>query len=398
MVRFDEIARNVNDRVNPAETDLGVYVGLEHLDPESLKIRRWGTPDDVIGQKLGFQKGDVIFGKRRAYQRKLAVADRAGICSAHAMVLRAKADFIVPEFLPFFMQSDMFMDRAVDISVGSLSPTINWKTLRIQKFSLPPIDEQKRIACILRAVVETAESFLSVADDTWKMLRVLSNTFFPIDPLRFKVTPTQAELRAKESLRRLGDCCKLQSGFPFKSAEFATSGDRLLRCSNVGVNSFNWAEEDTRYWSTARRQEVAEYVLESGDIVIAMDRPFVGSGFKIARISDDDLPALLLQRVGRFQLSADLDADYLWAFIHSVSFKWQLQRVQQGTDLPHISRFDVEGTQLPVPSLDEQQEIADYFMAAERTRNQALSHVTRIIDMRNRLLHMWLSEPPGHVQ
>tara|TARA_R110002111_G_scaffold248775_3_gene312598 strand:+ start:5554 stop:6816 length:1263 start_codon:yes stop_codon:yes gene_type:complete len=151
MVRFDEIAESVNERVNPAETDLDVYVGLEHLDPESLKIRRWGTPDDVTGQKLRFRVGDIIFGKRRAYQRKLAIADCDGICSAHAMVLRAKTELVEPDFLPFFMQSDMFMERAVDISVGSLSPTINWKTLRIQEFPLPPKDEQRRLVEILTA-------------------------------------------------------------------------------------------------------------------------------------------------------------------------------------------------------------------------------------------------------
>jgi type I restriction enzyme S subunit len=126
---FSQIAINVTDRVQPAETDLEYYVGLEHLDPESLKIRRWGTPADVSGQKLLFRKGDIIFAKRRAYQRKLGVAEFDGICSAHAMVLRPKTDVILPEFLPFFLQSDLFMNRAIEISVGSLSPTINWRTL-----------------------------------------------------------------------------------------------------------------------------------------------------------------------------------------------------------------------------------------------------------------------------
>jgi hypothetical protein len=106
--RFDQIAENLTVRVEPGDTDLERYVGLEHLDPESLKLRRWGTPSDVIGQKLRFWKGDIIYGKRRAYQRKLAVADFEGICSAHAMVLRAKADVCLPEFLPFFMQSKIF--------------------------------------------------------------------------------------------------------------------------------------------------------------------------------------------------------------------------------------------------------------------------------------------------
>jgi type I restriction enzyme, S subunit len=125
--------------------------GLEHLDPSMLHLRKWGHPSDVTGQKLAFKKGDVIFGRRRAYQRKLAVAGFDGICSAHAMVVRAKPKMILPEFLPFFLQSDIFMDRAIEISVGSLSPTINWKTLRVQEFPLPPLDEQKRIAEILWA-------------------------------------------------------------------------------------------------------------------------------------------------------------------------------------------------------------------------------------------------------
>jgi type I restriction enzyme S subunit len=151
MVKFGEIAENIAIRVKPAEAGSDIYVGLEHLDPESLHLRKWGHPSDVEGDKLRFWKGDIIFGRRRAYQRKLAVADFDGICSAHAMVLRAKPKIILPEFLPFFLRSDMFMERAIGISVGSLSPTINWKTLREEKFPLFPLDEQKRIAEILWA-------------------------------------------------------------------------------------------------------------------------------------------------------------------------------------------------------------------------------------------------------
>lgn len=138
MVKFGEMADNINVRVDPAEAGGDIYVGLEHLDPESLHLRRWGQPSDVTGDKLRFQKGDIIFARRRAYQRKLAVAEFDGICSAHAMVVRAKPKVVLPEFLPFFMQSDMFMEKAIEISVGSLSPTINWKTMAVQEFSLPP--------------------------------------------------------------------------------------------------------------------------------------------------------------------------------------------------------------------------------------------------------------------
>lgn len=159
--RFDQIAKNVNERVQPEDVNVDYYVGLEHLDPDSLKIRRWGTPDDVGATKLRFKKGDIIFGRRRVYQRKLAVAEFDGICSAHAMVLRAKTDVVLPEFLPFFMQSDLFMNRALEISVGSLSPTINWRTLAKQEFALPPLEEQRRIARLLKSIEAFGEAFVS---------------------------------------------------------------------------------------------------------------------------------------------------------------------------------------------------------------------------------------------
>lgn len=141
-VKFGEIANHISKRVEPSETTLEVYVGLEHLDPDSLKITRHGVPSDVAGQKLLVKKGQIIFGKRRAYQRKVAVADWDCICSAHAMVLEAIPGKILPDFLPFFMQSNQFMERAVDISEGSLSPTIKWKILEQQKFQIPTVESQ----------------------------------------------------------------------------------------------------------------------------------------------------------------------------------------------------------------------------------------------------------------
>ncbi|MCY4638527.1 MAG: restriction endonuclease subunit S [Acidobacteria bacterium] len=141
----------MNDRIdNPLDAGVERYVGLEHLDSDSLAIRRWAPPTAVTATKLLFRRGDIIFGRRRVYQRKLAVADFDGICSAHALVLRAKSGVVLPEFLPFFMQSDLFMERAEAISVGSLSPTINWRTLASEQFALPPLDEQHRIAATLR--------------------------------------------------------------------------------------------------------------------------------------------------------------------------------------------------------------------------------------------------------
>ena len=162
--RFDRLANQINDRVIPAEADVERYVGLEHLDSDSMRIRRWGVPSEVESTKLLFQPGDIIFGKRRVYQRKVAVADREGICSAHAMVLRAKPEFILPELLPYFMQSDAFMERALRISVGSLSPTINWKTLAKEEFVLPPIQDQYQLVEVLSALRTAMEKIENTED------------------------------------------------------------------------------------------------------------------------------------------------------------------------------------------------------------------------------------------
>ena len=173
VVRFDEIARNISKRVEPAETKLEVYVGLEHLDPQSLRINRRGVPADVKGQKLRVRPGQIIFGKRRAYQKKVAVADFDGICSAHAMVLEAVSGKIIPEVLPFFMQSDMFMDRAVAISEGSLSPTIKWKTLAIQEFPLPSLDRQKEILEVLLKIEKISLQNKGLIDTAETLFRAL---------------------------------------------------------------------------------------------------------------------------------------------------------------------------------------------------------------------------------
>lgn len=164
-VRFDQLAQCVTDRVdNPSEAGVDRYVGLEHLDPYSLKLARWGSPSDVEATKLRFKPGDIIFGKRRAYQRKLAVADFEGICSAHSMVLRAK-EGVAEGYLPAFMQSGAFFEVALKISVGGLSPTINWRELARQEFLLPPAPDQSRIANIVWACESVIQRHEALKDD-----------------------------------------------------------------------------------------------------------------------------------------------------------------------------------------------------------------------------------------
>jgi len=218
--RFEQMATNVNARIdNPSESGMKHYVGLEHLDTDSLKIRRWGSPDDVEATKLMFKKGDIIFGRRRAYQRKLGVAEFDGICSAHAMVLRAKPEVVLPKFLPFFMQSDLFMNRAVEISVGSLSPTINWKTMAMQEFILPPIDEQQRIVKLLLAIQEQT--------------REIEDCLFAANML-YKSVIEVTYCASNDMVSRLTDMAKIN---PDQLSTKEVSEDRVISYIDIGTIS-----------------------------------------------------------------------------------------------------------------------------------------------------------------
>lgn len=166
-VRFDEIAEIVTDRIEkPTESGLSDYIGLEHLDTDCIRIKRFGSTEDVDATKFLCKKGDIIFGKRRAYLRKLAVSDREAVVSAHSMVLRPTGDKIYPDFLPCFMQSIIFWKTAHSISEGSMSPTIKWKTLAAQEFWLPSVEEQKKISDLLWSIEDNIQKTEKLIETT----------------------------------------------------------------------------------------------------------------------------------------------------------------------------------------------------------------------------------------
>lgn len=169
--RFEDIAINSTEKKKPVESDKEHYLGLEHLDSGTFKVSRFGSEVAPIGDKLIMKKGDVLFGKRRAYQKKVAIAPFDGIFSAHGMVLRPKEDVIDKNFFPLFIASDYFLDAAIKISVGSLSPTINWRDLKELKFNLPELDEQKKLAEILWQIVATMESYKKLLAKTDEMVK-----------------------------------------------------------------------------------------------------------------------------------------------------------------------------------------------------------------------------------
>ena len=125
-------------------------VGLEHLVPEEITLTAWDEGSENTFTKM-FRKGNVLFGRRRAYLKKAAVAPFDGICSGDITVIEAKPDRILPELLPFIIQNDALFDFAVGKSAGSLSPRVKWEHLKNFEFELPDMDKQKELAALFNA-------------------------------------------------------------------------------------------------------------------------------------------------------------------------------------------------------------------------------------------------------
>ena len=152
-VTFGDVVENLNVTVrDAAAAGIDRIIAMEHLDPGELKISRWSSPEDGTTFTRRVRPGQTLFGKRRAYQRKAAYVEFDAICSGDILVFEADPALLLPEFLPFIVQSNSFYHHALGTSAGSLSPRTNWRDLATFEFDLPSLDEQKRIAALLWAV------------------------------------------------------------------------------------------------------------------------------------------------------------------------------------------------------------------------------------------------------
>lgn len=144
------VAKNLQDE------GIQHVVGLEHIDPEDIHLKRFASIEESTTFTKKFAKGDVLFGRRRAYLKKAAQAPFGGICSGDITVFRAKND-LLPALLPFVVNNDKFFDYAIKHSAGGLSPRVKFKDLANYEFLLPPKDQQAQLAELLWAMDEVIE-------------------------------------------------------------------------------------------------------------------------------------------------------------------------------------------------------------------------------------------------
>ncbi len=179
VVNFGDVVDNMNETTrDPEAIGLDRVVGLDHMDPDSPPLKRWDNLSDLhegTSFTRVFRAGQVLFGKRRAYQRKVSLPDFDGICSGDILVFQPKNTELLSEFLPYLVQSDGFFDHALGTSAGSLSPRTKWQELAKYEFALPPIAEQHRIARAMKALEYTRDSYSEIETATLRTAVVLES-------------------------------------------------------------------------------------------------------------------------------------------------------------------------------------------------------------------------------
>jgi type I restriction enzyme S subunit len=166
-VSFGNVVRQVKDSVDAASSGLERYVAGEHMDTDDPRVRRWGRiGDGYLGPAFHrrFRTGQVLYGSRRTYLRKVAIPGFDGVCANTTFVCEPVDERLLPEFLLLVMQLNAFHNHSIAQSKGSVNPYINWKDLAWFEFDLPPVDVQRRLVTLLGAARLHAEALEAAAE------------------------------------------------------------------------------------------------------------------------------------------------------------------------------------------------------------------------------------------
>jgi len=359
-VRLGDGARQVSEHEHdPISAGLNRYVGLEHLDPEHITVERWGDISDGTTFTKRFRAGQLLFAKRRAYQRKAAVADFDGLCSGDLIVIEANPDVLLPELLPYIVHTDRFLDHALRTSSGSLSPRTKWKDLAEYEFDLPPLERQ-------RAVVEVAKSSSNVPRAAEQCSRAL-------DMLLAAVRRQHFSEDAEGKLVPLSELAAYRNGRAFRPVDPTPNGLPIIRIAEMldrdkEVDRFDGNFEDKHY-------------IDNGDLLFSWSAT-------LAVVVWDRGPALLNQHL--FRVDPNPGISKAWLREALVFLLDQLNSHTHGTTMRHITKRTLEKVYVRVPDEEQCKRIGEQFrqLRAMEESLQLNMLASRTIErtLRNRLL------------
>lgn len=374
MVKFGEVVKNANlvER-DPESNGVERIVGLEHIDPENLHIRRWNSIADGTSFTRKFVPGQTLFGKRRAYQRKVAYAEFEGICSGDILTFETKnRKVLLPELLPFICQSDAFFDHALGTSAGSLSPRTSWTALKDFEFPLLPLDEQKRIAEILWAADEAFEY--------WKTCQAESDDAYRLD--------MAARLNAGGSgwdEKPIGQLCSLSNGRGFKSSEWAEKGYPIIRIQNLNgsreFNHFNGELEE-------------RWLVRPGQLLYAW-AGVKGMSFG-PRIWDGPTGGLN-QHIFKIEPNSGIGKRWLFEILQLITSEVEKDAHGFKKELVHIRKSWLTEHLVPVPPEEERKNIEKIAHKWDNARKTIAVHIDALSELRRSIINAGLTTEGLHV-
>jgi len=385
MVKFGEVVKNANlvER-DPEANGIERIVGLEHIDPENLHIRRWNSVEDGTSFTRKFVPGQTLFGKRRAYQRKVAYAEFEGICSGDILTFEPKnRKVLLPELLPFICQSDAFFDHALDTSAGSLSPRTSWTALKDFEFPLPPLDEQRRIAEILWAADEAVESLSETLVQTQKAEYSLAHNLIPVSQLNIFTGKLKKTIPPDFKVVQGSYLFTAQSGNGEPTPAKDSVGDSLF----FKVADFNRNSEET--------------FLTEAEVTFSKEE---NKGIRIFPPGTVIFPkrgaTIFLNKVGQLRKAAALDPNLMAlvpkesrcvsGYLYWVIKLIRLHRVSETTSLPQLNHKHLMPLWVPSPSLDKQRQIAGLLEDMREQRNKVAEHMAKSVEIKKQLMEKYI--------
>ena len=348
--KFDEIAFNSTEKKKPVDEDKYTYLGLEHLDSDSIYVTRYGADVAPKGDKLIMKKGDVLFGKRRAYQKKVAIAPFDGIFSAHGMVLRPKEDVIDKDFFPMFIKSDYFLDAAIKISVGSLSPTINWRDLKELKFELPSLEEQRKLAEVLWAIYDMKDKYKKLILATDELVK---SQFI--------------EMFNNCKRDKLGNYTLQVRGVSYKPKDLNETLKKgyitLLRANNISNDVLNFT--DVKFVSEERVSD--DQIIRDGDILICASSgslDHIGKAALCVPNMEYTFGAFckLIRPIGL------LNSEYIAGYMRTDEYKNTISALAQGSNINNLRNEHIDDLMIPIPSVEQQTEFIKFQRQSDKSK------------------------------
>ena len=372
--KFEDIIFNITEKKKPVEEDKYNYIGLEHLESGNLFISKWGSDTAPEGEKIVMKKGDVLFGKRRAYQKKVAISPIDGIFSAHGMVLRPKEDVICKEFLPFFISSETFLNEAIRISVGGLSPTVNWKDIKELEFDLPSLAEQKVLAEKLWAAYEVKQSYLKMIAATEEMVKAQFVEMFGTPENNHKDYP----------IIIIGEKVK---SINYGTSKPATDNGKYvyLRMNNITYDGKLDLSEVKRIDLSPEEDESA--FVHKGDLMFnrTNTKEFVGK----TTVFNLDEPMVVAGYIIRIRFNDDFSPEYVSGYLNSIYGKALLRKMAKGA--VHQANINAQEFQR-IRILDVPKQEQDKFDTILHQADKSISELRRSVDAIDKVIKSLINE------